>query len=132
MIKNHTKLVSVNFNYILGIRFYTGGVDNLIQLIKTGGLIVAPAAPALATMKDDLSYRIALENSDWAIVDSGFLVILWLIFNFEYIPKLSGLKFLRALLRNTDFCKKDNSFWIMPSNNDLVININWLNKNGVC
>ena len=59
---------------------------------------MVPAAPALKDVADNEEYREALINADVAIADSAFMVLLWNWMERDSIPRLSGLKYLRALL----------------------------------
>ena len=119
-----------NFQTILGIRFYIGDLAGLMERCSEGGLVVAPAAPALVDLPTDAAYREAVEMSDLAITDSGFLVLLWKFFTGRSLPRTSGLKLLRALLASPHLKQPGSSFWIMPSEMELVKNLRWLNENG--
>jgi hypothetical protein len=57
----HLVSPSLEFRQILGIRFFVGGVQRAIELVKDGGLLVVPAAPALKNLVKDPNYRHALE-----------------------------------------------------------------------
>jgi UDP-N-acetyl-D-mannosaminuronic acid transferase (WecB/TagA/CpsF family) len=122
---------SDEFRTILGLNFFVGSVDSLISKTREGGLIVVPAAPALVDLPDNASYRRAVENARFAITDSGFLVLLWLVRKGELLERISGLRFLRALLDNEDFRSPNASFWIMPSAVDSVANLRWLQERGL-
>src|SRR5450631_2708169 len=86
------------FQSILGIKFYIGELPGLLDLCAAGNLVVVPAAPALMDLTTDLQYRNALEKSDLAITDSGFMVMLWRVLTGQNLPRISGLKLLRGLL----------------------------------
>src|SRR6185295_15563016 len=88
------------------------------------------AAPALVELTRDPGYRQALLESDLAITDSGFLVLLWNIMTFEGIRRVSGLEYLKLLLERPEFQEVGSSFWIMPSQRSLHRNLNWLQKQG--
>ena len=119
------------FRHILGIRFYTGDMAGLLELTPNGGLIVVPSAPVLAELPRDVAHREALMGSDLAITDSGFLVLLWGLRHREWLPRISGLRFLRALVRNEPFRRPDATFWIMPSSEDDKANRHWLETQGL-
>lgn len=116
---------------ILGIRFFVGSLDELLRRSRSGGLIVVPAAPALAELDIAPDYRRALESATFAITDSSLLVLLWLFRKGEFLKRISGLKFLRGLVKDPAFRKNDASFWIMPSQKDMEANLRWLNAEGL-
>src|SRR5438552_3713795 len=62
---------------ILGVRFFVGNASQAVATGMLGGLVVAPAAPSLLDLCNDGDYREALLESDLAITDSGFMVMLW-------------------------------------------------------
>src|SRR5262245_18409575 len=64
------------YRRILGIQFFVGNAAQAVQAGLEGGLVVAPAAPSLLSLRDDREYREALLESDLAITDSGFMVML--------------------------------------------------------
>ena len=66
-----------HYRQILGVRFFVGDAPEAVEIGVRGGLVVVPAAPALLELRRDPEYRQALLESDLAITDSGFLVILW-------------------------------------------------------
>ena len=63
-----------------------------------GGIIVAPAAPALAEIPSNPTYHQAIQGSKIAIFDSVLLKILVLIFKGINFKKYSGLSFCRDLI----------------------------------
>ena len=118
------------FRQILGIRFYVGDLDGLLDLAMKGGLIVVPSAPVLADLSKDTAHREAIERSDIAVTDSGFMVLLWALMEREWIHRISGLRFLRGLLERPEFRQPGASFWIMPGEADGAHNRTWLRENG--
>src|SRR5207253_3730358 len=87
------------FEQILGVRFFNGsGTDALEFISRNGGYTVVPAAPALANIDRDQDYRRALVESDLAIADSGFMVLLWRILHRRKVVRTSGLRYLQLLL----------------------------------
>jgi UDP-N-acetyl-D-mannosaminuronic acid transferase (WecB/TagA/CpsF family) len=126
--------MSPNFRFqqILGVRFFVGDAQSAIdQVSKGGGLVVVPAAPALKNLAVDQGYREALLGADFAIADSAFMVLMWNMINRNRIPKLSGLKYLRALVEGPEFRVPGNSFWVMPTQNSAQRNLQWLQEKGV-
>lgn len=119
------------FQSILGIRFYTGEAQGIIDLVSQGGgLLVAPAAPALKNIPHNRDYREALAAADYAIADSAFMVMIWNLIGRERITKLSGLKYLRLLVEQAHFRAEGASFWVMPSADSAAQNAGWLAGNG--
>ncbi len=94
------------FRRILGVRFYTGDLPGLIELTRQGGLITVPSAPVLVDLQTDIVHREAVESCDFAVTDSGFMVWLWFLRTGERLHRISGLKYLRALLEDPDFCSE--------------------------
>lgn len=120
------------FQQILGVRFFVGDARGAIDAVsKSGGLVVVPAAPALKNLAADQGYREALLGADFAIADSAFMVLLWNIIDSNRIPKLSGLKYLRALIEEPDFRETGNSFWVMPNPSSARRNLAWLKESGI-
>jgi UDP-N-acetyl-D-mannosaminuronic acid transferase (WecB/TagA/CpsF family) len=118
------------FRIILGFKCFVGSLEALLMRTQQGGLIVVPAAPALADLEENPEYRRALENATFAITDSSLLVLLWFVRKGEWLTRISGLCFLRGLVEHPPFRKKRATFWIMPSPADLEANARWLNKQG--
>jgi UDP-N-acetyl-D-mannosaminuronic acid transferase (WecB/TagA/CpsF family) len=116
---------------ILGISFHIGTLEEALSLTAQGGLVVVPSAPVLVDLAGDPAQREALEASDLALTDSAFLVLLWLVFKAQRIPRLSGLRFLRQLLKQPDFRQPGATFWVMPTAEGSKADRNWLNSNGL-
>jgi len=127
----NVKHMSDNLRQILGVRFYIGDLKGLLDRTMSGGLIVVPSAPVLVELQDNPAQREALERSDLAITDSGFMVLLWLLLKRERLPRISGLRYLRALLDRPEFRQSGATFWIMPSAADATANREWLNRQGL-
>ena len=120
------------FQQILGVRFFVGDAQGAIdEVSRSGGLVVVPAAPALKNLAADKGYREALVGADFAIADSAFMVLLWNMIDRNRIPKLSGLKYLRALIEEPNFQEEGNTFWVMPTPAAARRNMKWLRENGV-
>jgi UDP-N-acetyl-D-mannosaminuronic acid transferase (WecB/TagA/CpsF family) len=117
---------------ILGVDFFTGRIDAVVDLaLSRGGLVVAPSAPGLAVdLVKAPSYREALTTADLAITDSGFMVLLWRLFTGEKLPRHSGLKFMRALLARPELKVPGAVFWVMPSAEEDARNRAWLVAQG--
>ncbi len=120
------------FQRILGVRFFVGSVHEAIEeIMRNGGVVVVPAAPALKNLAHDMRYREALLGADFAIADSAFMVLLWNLIQRDNIQKISGLKYLRALIELKEFCEPGASFWVMPSPASAQRNLVWLQKQGI-
>ena len=122
----------IRFQQILGIRFLVGDAQEVIdEVARNGGLVVVPSGPGLKTLPHDARYRQALLGADFAIADSGLMVLLWNLIQRESIPKLSGLKYMRALIDQPHFREPGASFWVMPSPDSAMRNQVWLKKQGI-
>jgi N-acetylglucosaminyldiphosphoundecaprenol N-acetyl-beta-D-mannosaminyltransferase len=120
------------FQQILGVRFFVGDAHGAIsEVSRKGGLVVVPAAPALKNLAVDKGYREALLGADFALADSAFMVLVWNLIDNNRIPKLSGLKYLRALVAEPEFQTLGNTFWVMPTPAGAQRNLRWLRQNGV-
>jgi N-acetylglucosaminyldiphosphoundecaprenol N-acetyl-beta-D-mannosaminyltransferase len=116
---------------ILGVNFYVGDVKGAIERISRGGLLVVPAAPALKDIAFNASYREALIHADFAIADSAFMVLVWNFLEGDRIERLSGLRYLRALLLRPDVGAPGNTFWIMAGPGSARTNLDWLATRGI-
>jgi UDP-N-acetyl-D-mannosaminuronic acid transferase (WecB/TagA/CpsF family) len=114
------------FVTILGVRFFNGTVEQAVERMEGGGLLVVPAAPALKDMDRNAGYREALLNSDLCITDSAFMVLIWNRISKQKIHRLSGLKYLRELLAKPEAHRRGNVAWIMASPVSASRNIEWL------
>ena len=74
-----------------------------------------PAAPALVNIQYDEDYRRALVESDMAIADSGFMVILWRLLRHRSVTRISGLTFLKRLLGMPQLRNAGAVFLIVPT-----------------
>ena len=115
---------------IFGINFIYGEYEDALYRLNLGALMVVPAAPALALINSDVKYFNALQRSDFAIPDSGFMVLTLRIFKGIKLKKLSGLKFLRKFLDEEKIKQSSDVFLIDPTMEDSLINNKYLNKSG--
>ena len=106
------------------IKFYSGDYDQIKNEFDKGGVLVAPAASALANIDTDKQYYSSLKNSKIAILDSGFFCILLRIFRFQKVKKLSGFLFLKTFLDN--FKNQQKILFIDPSRKSNILNIKFL------
>ena len=107
------------------IKFIEGDFKNIKFLLDKGGMLVLPAAPALANIYSDKSYHKALKHADIALFDSGFFCLLLRIFKGIKIKKYSGLKFLTQFLKSLKNCS-DKILMINPSYNEQLLNKKYL------
>jgi exopolysaccharide biosynthesis WecB/TagA/CpsF family protein len=124
-------VTEADFRQILGIRFYVGQPTGLMELTKQGGLIAVPSAPVLTHLTEDEIHRVAVEGCDFAITDSGFMVLLWRFFTGDRLVRISGLRFLQALVELPEFRAPRATFWVMPTQQDSTANTAWLAAQGI-
>ncbi len=120
-----------NFRQILGLRFFHGTAAEATDLLSQGGLLVVPAAPALKNLVADSEYTEALLNADLVITDSAFMVLLWNLLQGDSIRRLSGLRYLRHLIRKPEVRKSGATFWIMARPSSAEKNLSWLRSKGL-
>jgi UDP-N-acetyl-D-mannosaminuronic acid transferase (WecB/TagA/CpsF family) len=116
---------------ILGIDFFDGSAKAAIDIMRNGGLLVIPAAPALKDLDRNPAYREALLNADLALTDSAFMVLIWNRLQSTPIKRLSGLEYLRELLLEPDVREPGNTLWIMASPLSAQRNLAWLAGQGI-
>jgi N-acetylglucosaminyldiphosphoundecaprenol N-acetyl-beta-D-mannosaminyltransferase len=116
---------------ILGIPFFIGTAAKAVERMKGGGLLVVPAAPALKDMETNDAYREALVHADLAIADSAYMVMIWNWLQDDSIRRLSGLEYLRELLKQPDVRQAGNVLWIMASPLSAERNLAWLSAQGI-
>ncbi len=120
-----------SFQSILGVQFFSGNAREAVQRMHDGGLLVVPAAPALTALTTSAGYRDALTHADLAIADSGLMVMVWNLLQPKPIRKLSGLAYLRELLRSPDLRQPQATFWVMADQASAARNVGWLLQEGV-
>ena len=119
-----------SFERVLGIRFLDAPVSCAIALLQSGGLMVVPSAPTLTTLPTDPIHRRALEGCDFAIVDSAYLTLLWLLLRKRKLHRVSGLGFLRSFLDSPVARARGALFLINPSEADGRANCELLRGRG--
>ena len=107
-----------------GIKFYSGNYHQIKNKFDNGGVLVAPAASALANIESDNLYFSSLRKSNIAILDSGFFCLLLRIYKFKKVRKLSGFLFLKSFL--DEYKNKDKILFIDPSKKSNKINNQYL------
>ena len=118
------------YSTILGIRFFTGAAVKAVKIGLRGGLVVVPSAPVLVALEHDASHREALANADFAIADSGLMVLLWRLITGERITRVSGLEYLKLLLAEDAVREPGALLWIMPTSEARDRNVAWLQSQG--
>ena len=118
------------YRRILGVRFFTGSAEEAVAIALRGGLVVVPSAPVLVTAAEDPATQAALLGSDLAITDSGLMILLWLALKRERIPRVSGLAYLKLLLREPSVRTPGATLWVMPGEESARKNSEWLRANG--
>lgn len=118
------------FRTILGVRFYIADLEGLLDLVPGGGLIVVPSAPVMSRLAEDVAHRQALEGADFAVTDSAFMVLLWLLRTGERVTRITGLRLLRGLFARGGFKGMGETFWVMPTAGDSEANLAWLRTQG--
>jgi UDP-N-acetyl-D-mannosaminuronic acid transferase (WecB/TagA/CpsF family) len=116
---------------ILGIDFFNGDARAAIEEIRSGGLLVVPAAPALANLSVDQDYRRALLQADLAITDSAFMVMVWNLLEGDNLRRLSGLEYFSRLVEDPDFRGDGSALYVMASDNSASTNVAWLESQGI-
>lgn len=121
-----------NYRKILGINFFVGEAPEAVRRGLRGGLVVAPAAPALINLQEDAHYRQAVSQADMAITDSSLMVMAWNLMRRDNITRVSGLEYLVLLLRSVRHKpQKQRPFFIMPSKSSTARTLRWLNEQGI-
>jgi|SRR5208282_171531 len=119
-----------SFQNILGVQFFSGEAREAVRRMDDGGLLVVPAAPALTALTTSAGYREALTHADLAIADSGLMVMVWNLLQPKPIRKLSGLAYLRELLKSPDLHQPHATFWVMADQASGTRNVSWLQQEG--
>jgi UDP-N-acetyl-D-mannosaminuronic acid transferase (WecB/TagA/CpsF family) len=106
----------VRTHTILGLDFFGGtSLEAVEEITRTGGLLVAPAAPSMINLCRDEDYRRALLEADLAIADSGFMVLLWKLFTGESVPRISGLEYVKRLLKHESVRAPGAVVWVVAT-----------------
>jgi N-acetylglucosaminyldiphosphoundecaprenol N-acetyl-beta-D-mannosaminyltransferase len=119
-----------DYRKILGINFFVGRAPEAVRLGLNGGLVVAPAAPALVSLPRDEGYRRAVSSADLALTDSSFMVLVWNFQRRDKIIRISGLEYLVWLLDECKARQRERLFFIMPGQEALDRNTKWLCERG--
>jgi exopolysaccharide biosynthesis WecB/TagA/CpsF family protein len=119
----------VSFQQILGIKFFDGDADQVVdRMFREGGFLIAPSGTCFARLRRDVVYREAVTNADLAIPDSGAMVLLWKVFHGKKVSRISGLKYLQRLSPRL-FAEKPKTLWILPNERARQKTVEWLRSN---
>jgi len=115
---------------ILGVDFINDTVEEVISLVKKGGLVVVPSASGLATIKKDSKYYNALLSADIVIPDSGYMTLLWYVLRRKKIKRISGLAFLSNFLNDPEVKASSDLLLVDPWPVEAKHNLNYLRNSG--
>lgn len=105
----------------LGIPFWSADAESLLKEADfQGGLLTVPSAPSLAEMSRDPFLRQAYSESDWAVMDGGYVALVLRVFYRRHWPRISGLQLLERLLGTNGHSRavpfdERRVLWVMPS-----------------
>jgi N-acetylglucosaminyldiphosphoundecaprenol N-acetyl-beta-D-mannosaminyltransferase len=105
----------------LGIPFWeANSAKLLLEADLQGGLLTVPSAPSLAEMGRDPFLRQTYVESDWAVMDGGYVALVLRVFFGRHWPRISGLQLLEKLLGANGHARvipfeKRRVLWVMPS-----------------
>tara|TARA_R110000782_G_scaffold95970_5_gene180197 strand:+ start:3928 stop:4677 length:750 start_codon:yes stop_codon:yes gene_type:complete len=116
---------------IFGIKFLKEGYSSAIKKLSNGGFMVVPSAPSLTIINSDEYYYKSLQASDFAIADSGLMVLILKIFYKINLEKLSGLAFLGLFFSDCSSSENSELFLVEPTEEDHGANKKYLNNIGV-
>jgi N-acetylglucosaminyldiphosphoundecaprenol N-acetyl-beta-D-mannosaminyltransferase len=124
-------IVAAPNEQILGIPFFTGtAVEVIARISSAGGFVVAPSAPGMVRLIEDAPYRRAMLAAEVAIPDSGLMVLMWRLLRRRKIRRLSGLKYLKALLLALKQNESSEIFFVLPSARSQEKLIAWAEREG--
>lgn len=121
----------VNKTSLLGVRLAKVSIAEAVASARNGGLVLAPSGPGLCDLETDSHYRDALLAADLNLPDSGLAILLMRLLGLGRLPRTSGLGFLEAVLELPELKENRASFWVMPSQAALQLNLQWLAARGV-
>ena len=104
---------------------------NFNRYIVKKGLFVFPAGPALASISNSNEYYDSIRKADFVFFDSGFFVLLLLLFKNINVNKFSGYKFLNLFFNYLKKNKHKSVFCIDPNFKFSKSNKNFLKRLGI-
>ena len=121
----------LNQHPILGLPFFVGTIQQVLEATLKGGMVVAPSGPNLAHELCHLpAYRSAVQHADLILTDSAVMVAVYRWATGNKVPRHSGLKFIQELVKSADLKKPNAAFWVMPSEEESSAISAWLEKQG--
>lgn len=115
---------------ILGIDFFNGQVEEVVDILKDGGLLVVPSGPGLASIPNDITYYKSLRSADLVIADSGYMALLWNTTHSVKVNRISGLEFLTVFFSDEEIINENDLFLVNPRKEESDSNLIYLNNNG--
>lgn len=106
----------------LGIEFWNGETAALLQRVDdTGGSLTVPSAPSLAQADTDPTLLRAYRESDYAVVDGGYiaLILRWILG--QPAKRISGLQIIEKLFIDVDTAvpmKERKIIWVVPNSEE--------------
>jgi UDP-N-acetyl-D-mannosaminuronic acid transferase (WecB/TagA/CpsF family) len=119
------------FVSIFGVKFLLDPYPAAKNLLEQGTFMVVPSGPGLSTIYKDKLYHQAIQNADFAIPDSGLLVLLLKYLKNIPVKKLSGLGFLRQFLMEDELKNSRCLFLVDPNASEMKLNHVFLQSQGV-
>ena len=114
---------------LFDISFLNDDYHSAIEKLKKGAFMVVPSGPGLATIDKDKRYAEAVQKADFAIPDSGYMVLLLKYFKRINLNKFSGYDFLKHFFNEK--ISKNDLFLIDPNEGQSKLNNDYLNKIGI-
>jgi UDP-N-acetyl-D-mannosaminuronic acid transferase (WecB/TagA/CpsF family) len=105
--------------HFLGIPFWNADTELLLRSAdKTGGSLTVPSAPSLAQADKDAALLRAYQESDYAVVDGGYiaLILRWVLG--KPLPRISGLQLIEQLFicdAKPIQMKERRVLWVVPN-----------------
>ena len=116
--------------FVLGTPLADLTVDQTVARGVQGGLVLAPSGPGLCDLARDPDYREALLESDLNLTDSGFVLMVRALRGHGLAARTSGFRYLRELLREPSVREPGATYWVMPSRESMLRNLEWLEAEG--
>ncbi len=113
---------------ILGLDFAAISCTEITTEAMKGRLVVAPSAPVLVGMARDRLLREALLKADIVLPDSGLMVLLWRGVARSRLRRVSGLAFIRELIRRLSICEANRVLWVLPDQKAQDHALRWFQK----